>query len=367
MTYLYLVDGVGALRRASDAAARGSGDGPVRGPTAAGVICAAADGPVLGPSGVGMTCAEGDSSDGEVCDLVMHKVGDVVVPGPGDTVPRASIGSVTQEAGVVARRRKPLTFDALIFDVDGTLADTEELHRQAFNEAFFACGVDWRWGPALYAELLQVTGGKERIASYLSQRQMPAAERGRLLRLIPQIHATKTRLYRELVALGHLHPRAGVRRLILEARSAGLKLAIASTTSPENVESLLTSSFGADASSWFDVVATGDVVANKKPAPDIYNFALARLGLEPQRAIAFEDSAVGVRSAKAAGLFTVATPSLWTIGQDFSSADVVLTSLADPERPLYAVDELRIGARYLGLDQLETLHSAALMLKEAHL
>jgi HAD superfamily hydrolase (TIGR01509 family) len=261
--------------------------------------------------------------------------------------------------------RRPLTFDALIFDVDGTLADTEELHRQAFNEAFFACGVGWRWGPALYAELLQVTGGKERIASYLSQQRVAATERGRLLRLIPQIHATKTRLYQELVALGHLHPRDGVLRLLTEARAAGLKLAIASTTSPQNVESLLTSSFGIDAVSWFTVIATGDIVARKKPAPDIYNYALERLGVEPRRAIAFEDSSIGVRSAKAAGLFTVATPSLWTIGQDFGAADVVLTSLADPERPLYAVDELRIGAKFLGLDQLETLHSAASMLKEA--
>jgi HAD superfamily hydrolase (TIGR01509 family) len=267
--------------------------------------------------------------------------------------------------GIRGSGRRPRTFDALVFDVDGTLADTEELHRQAFNEAFFACGIHWRWGPALYADLLQVTGGKERIASFLSQQRVPAAERGRLLRLIPQIHATKTRLYQELVALGHLRPRDGVQRLILEARSAGLQLAIASTTSPQNVESLLTSSFGSDALGWFAAIATGDVVAKKKPAPDIYNLALEQLGVPAQRAIAFEDSAIGVRAAKAAGLFTVATPSLWTIGQDFTPADVVLTSLADPERPLYAIDELRIGAKYLGLDQLETLHSAALLLKEA--
>jgi HAD superfamily hydrolase (TIGR01509 family) len=274
-------------------------------------------------------------------------------------------GVVTvRDVGIRRSGRRPATFDALVFDVDGTLADTEELHRQAFNEAFFACGINWRWGPALYADLLQVTGGKERVASFLSQQRIPAAERGRLLRLIPQIHATKTRLYQELVALGHLHPRDGVRRLLLEARSAGLQLAIASTTSPQNVESLLTSSFGSDALSWFAAIATGDVVAKKKPAPDIYNLALEQLGVPPQRAIAFEDSAIGVRAAKAAGLFTVATPSLWTIGQDFTPADVVLTSLADPERPLYAIDELRVGAKYLGLDQLETLHSAALLLKE---
>lgn len=251
------------------------------------------------------------------------------------------------------------SLEALIFDVDGTLADTEELHRQAFNEAFFACGVDWRWGPALYADLLRITGGKERIAAYISQRQLAAAERGRLLRLIPQIHAAKTRLYQEMVALGHARPRPGVRRLILEARAAGLRVAIASTTSPENVDSLLLSSFGPQAPTWFDVIATGDVVPRKKPAPDIYNLALERLGVLARRAIAFEDSQIGLQAAKAAGLFTVATPSLWTIGQDFTAADLVLTSLADPERPLYAVDELRVGARYLGLEQLELLHSTA--------
>ena len=251
------------------------------------------------------------------------------------------------------------TFDALIFDVDGTLADTEELHRQAFNEAFFSCGVDWRWGPALYAGLLQTTGGKERIAAYLSQQQLSAAERGRLLRLIPELHAAKTRLYREMVAQGHARPRPGVKRLMQEARAAGLQLAIASTTSPENVDSLLQSSFGREAPGWFNVIATGDVVPKKKPAPDIYNLALARLGVAPERAIAFEDSQIGVRSARAAGLFTVATPSLWTIGQDFSAADILLTSLADPELPLYAVDEIRVGAKYLGLGQLQSLHSAA--------
>jgi HAD superfamily hydrolase (TIGR01509 family) len=265
-----------------------------------------------------------------------------------------------RRGGVEARpARQPFTFAALIFDVDGTLADTEELHRQAFNEAFFSCGVGWRWGPALYAELLQITGGKERIANYISRQQLAATERGRLLRLIPQMHAAKTRLYRELVALGHLLPRPGVLRLMKEARRAGVKLAIASTTSPENVESLLVSSFGHDAPRWFSAVATGDIVARKKPAPDVYRLALEMLAIPAERAIAFEDSEHGVRSAKAAGLFTVATPSLWTIGQSFAAADLVLTSLADPDRPLYAIDEQRIGAKYLGLEQLARLHSAA--------
>src|SRR3569833_678758 len=110
--------------------------------------------------------------------------------------------------------RLVLTFDALIFDVDGTLADTEELHRQAFNEAFFACGVDWRWGPALYADLLLITGGKERIAEYISQQQKPTTEQRRKQHHKPQKQTANTRIYRELVALGQLRPRAGVIRLM---------------------------------------------------------------------------------------------------------------------------------------------------------
>ena len=279
---------------------------------------------------------------------------------------RAGVFGVDAGAGTAAAVRAPLPFEALIFDVDGTLADTEELHRQAFNEAFFACGVDWRWSPYLYAELLQITGGKERIAGYIDRLPLSATQRSGLLRLVPQIHSSKTRLYRELVELGHLRPRTGVKRLMMEARSAGIQLAIASTTSPSNVDSLLRASFGSEAPQWFAAIATGDVVSNKKPAPDIYNLALTMLDVPPHRAIAVEDSAIGVRSAKAAGLFTVATPSIWTIGQDFAAADLVLTSLGDPEQPLYALDERRIGARFLGIETLAALHAAALQLEDLH-
>jgi HAD superfamily hydrolase (TIGR01509 family) len=173
-------------------------------------------------------------------------------------------------------------------------------------------------------------------------------------------------VYRELVELGHLRPRAGVERLMAEARSAGIQLAIASTTTPANVESLLRASFGNESLQWFDAIATGDVVSKKKPAPDIYHLALTMLDLPPERAIAIEDSSIGVRSAKAAGLFTVATPSLWTIGQDFAAADLVLTSLGDPGLPLYALDEQRIGAKFLALRELAVLHAAASHTEDTH-
>jgi HAD superfamily hydrolase (TIGR01509 family) len=248
---------------------------------------------------------------------------------------------------------------ALIFDVDGTLADTEEVHRQAFNLAFGACRLDWIWDAPLYGELLRVTGGKERIASYIERLRLPATQSRCLNDLIPQIHRAKTRLYRELIEVGQVKARTGVRRLMMEARNAGVRVAIASTTSPENIEPLVTAGLGPQAMSWFDTIATGDVVANKKPAPDIYNVALKMLGVHPARAIAVEDSAIGVESAKAAGLFTVATPNLWTRTQDFEAADLLLGSLGDPEEPLAPADEARLGARFLSLERLAALHAAA--------
>jgi HAD superfamily hydrolase (TIGR01509 family) len=252
-----------------------------------------------------------------------------------------------------------MSCEALIFDVDGTLADTEETHRQAFNLAFGACRLDWNWDAPIYCDLLRVTGGKERIGSYIERLCLPATQRSRLHGLIPEIHRAKTRLYRELIEVGQVKVRSGVRRLVMEARNAGMRVAIASTTSPENIEPLVTAGLGPGAMGWFDTIATGDVVTNKKPAPDIYNVALERLGVDPARAIAVEDSAIGVESAKAAGLFTVATPNIWTRTQDFKAADLLLGSLGDPEEPLAPADEARVGARFLSLERLAALHAAA--------
>ncbi len=249
-----------------------------------------------------------------------------------------------------------MSLQALIFDVDGTLADTEEAHRQSFNQAFCAFGLDWHWTPQRYRELLRVTGGKERIAHHLESVAVACDERGRLQQLIPEIHAAKTRYYKLRVGLGRVRPRAGVKRLLNEAREAGVRLAIASTTSPENVEALLCASFGAEAPSWFEAIVTGDVVVRKKPAPDVYLRALAALGLEASHAIALEDSAIGVRAAKAAGLFALATPSPWTRYEDFSGADLVLPSLAVPD--LEAAQASRFGTGYVGLAFLAGVHAA---------
>src|SRR6185312_13752283 len=257
--------------------------------------------------------------------------------GAGALPPGRASGTAELLASADTYRVERMSIEALIFDVDGTLADTEEAHRQAFNDAFRAYGLGFTWSRELYRELLQVTGGKERLAAFFYRTRLTVRERIRLAALIPGLHAAKTSSYLERMKLGRVLLRPGVRRLMSEARAAGVRLAVASTTSPENVSALLEGALGEDALDEFSVIVTGDAVPRKKPAPDIYVLALSRLGVTSGRAVAFEDSRIGV-----------------------SAADLVLPRLADSNWPLGAGDAWRIGAPYLGLEQLATLHAATL-------
>ena len=229
---------------------------------------------------------------------------------------------------------------ALIFDVDGTLAETEEVHRRAFNEAFAAAGLDWKWDQNLYRELLEVTGGKERIGHYAA-RFRPAAGRCHVAPMVAALHRDKTARYTALVAAGEISLRPGVARLLGEARAAGVKLAIATTTSPQNVLALLIATLGPAAPGWFAAIGAGDVVPRKKPAPDIYRWVLDELGIPASAAVAFEDSLNGLRSALAAGIRTVVTPSLYTDGADFSDALMVVADLGEPDRDHVTLADLQ--------------------------
>ncbi|GAB4355094.1 MAG: HAD family hydrolase [Gammaproteobacteria bacterium] len=217
---------------------------------------------------------------------------------------------------------------ALIFDVDGTLAETEEIHRLAFNAAFEARGLDWHWDPPLYKVLLSVTGGKERIRFYIDRYQ-PRGGEALDEPAVAQLHADKTRRYGEMVAAGDVCLRPGVEALMCEAKAADLRLAIATTTSLGNVAALLNATLGDEAMGWFDVIGAGEHAERKKPAPDIYRWVLAKLQCDPSQALAIEDSENGLRAARGAGITTLITPSRYTEDDDFSGAARVVPNLAD--------------------------------------
>jgi HAD superfamily hydrolase (TIGR01509 family) len=217
--------------------------------------------------------------------------------------------------------------EGLLFDVDGTLADTErDGHRVAFNQAFRDAGLPWEWDVATYGELLRVTGGKERIRHFLERnpalRQLDDAA-------IAALHAAKTRRFGDLVACGAIPLRPGIARLIAEAREARLPIGIATTTSPQNVTALLEATLGAGTAHWFDVIAAGDVVSAKKPSPDVYAYAVTRLGLPAAHVLAIEDSENGVRSARAAGLPVIVTVNDYTRMQNFAGALAVFEDLKE--------------------------------------
>ena len=251
---------------------------------------------------------------------------------------------------------------ALLFDVDGTLADTErDGHRVAFNEAFAEAGLDWHWSEELYGDLLAVTGGKERIRHYLATHRpdypMPADGDA----FIAGLHAAKTRHYTELLGKGAIPLRPGVERLLNEARGAGLRLAIATTTTPENVTARLANTLGEPAIDWFEVIAAGDVVPAKKPAPDIYTYAMGKMGLAPEHCMAFEDSHNGVRAVLDAGIRTLlVTTNGYTANDDLNGASVVLDQMGEPGAPCRASFGPAPANGLVDLSYLRDLHRAAL-------
>lgn len=228
---------------------------------------------------------------------------------------------------------------ALIFDVDGTLADTErDGHRPAFNAAFREAGLDWDWSVELYGELLAVTGGKERMQHYLDRYRpgfQPPDPWSSKAAMIADLHRRKTAHYLALLGTGGIPPRPGVLRLLREARAAGVRLAIATTTTPENVTALLDAMPQPGLRDWFEVIAAGDVVPRKKPAPDIFTLALDQLGLPASACVAIEDSDNGAAGALAAGLRAlVVTVSTYTVAQSFGAAPLVVDQLGEPDAPL---------------------------------
>lgn len=214
------------------------------------------------------------------------------------------------------------TIRAVVFDVDGTLAETEELHRLAFNATFAEQGLNWHWDRHLYTELLATTGGRERIEAYVKKVGQPVATAA--------LHKRKTEFYGEMLAQGSINLRPGVVELISNARQKGLRLAIGTTTSRCNVLSLLDATIGLQALELFDSVRTGEDVRAKKPDPEVYKLVLSDLGLTGSQCLCIEDSRPGLLAARAAGMHVLVTPSLYTGNEDFNGAGLILRNLAMP-------------------------------------
>ena len=246
---------------------------------------------------------------------------------------------------------------ALIFDVDGTLAETErDGHRIAFNLAFKDAGLDWDWDEALYGDLLAVTGGKERLRYYLSHFNT-SFKHDDMDSLIASLHANKTKHYVELLESNAITLRPGVLRLINEARDSGLRLAIATTTTPANVTALVKSTLGEEALDWFDCVAAGDIVPAKKPAPDIFDYCLQEIGLSADECLVFEDSENGVLSSCGANIMTIVTQNNYTHNDDFSGAITVLDHLGEPDLACTVLSGEQITGSYVTVDDLKHIHA----------
>ncbi len=221
----------------------------------------------------------------------------------------------------------------VFFDLDGVIADSEDLHRRAFNAAFGEFGLAWHWDFAIYKELLQVAGGRERIRRYMERADPDALDRPDCSNFIKAMHKAKNQTYNALVGREKTLLRPGVAELIDALRSEGVKCAVATSTSAENVKAVLQKGFGSGYENLFATIADGDRVAEKKPSPDLYIWALGELGLPPAACIAIEDVPRGVEAATAADMKAVAVVSRYSLGEEFPGAVAVVDGFGDVNRP----------------------------------
>jgi len=231
-------------------------------------------------------------------------------------------------------------FKALIFDCDGVLVDTErDAHRVGFNRAFAEHGIDAEWSIELYAKLLHTAGGKERMRVYFDEFGWPEAAGDEAAKdaLILDLHKTKTRITSEIVT--ELPVRPGVLRIIDEARAAGVRLGVCTTSNPKFIDAVL-DLFGPERKAAFEFVHAGDVVPKKKPAPDIYLLALETLGLPASDCVVVEDSRNGLLAATGAGIATLITTSTYTMDEDFTEAARVVAELGDAPNAQITLAEL---------------------------
>ena len=247
---------------------------------------------------------------------------------------------------------------AVIFDVDGTLAETElHGHRVAFNLAFQEHKLKWYWDKDLYGKLLTVAGGKERIKYFLSNFHSEFKSDYSISNFINKLYASKTKYYVKLLENQKICLRPGISRLLNEIRSIDMRIAIATTTTFHNVTALIKSTLGKYTLKWFDYIATGDIVSEKKPAPDIFIHCLDRLNLDADSCITVEDSSNGVKSSVIAGIKTIVTLNEYTRYEDFDGAISVFDHLGEIDRKCKLIEGKKINNSYIDVSVLKYLHA----------
>lgn len=268
------------------------------------------------------------------------------------------IPSAMRSPVMVRRCEAQATLKAIIFDCDGVILESEELHRRAYNDTFshFAVQCEGQkgtveWSEQFYDKLQnKVGGGKPKMRWYFKQHGWPrsAVHSGRVAgteaeqtKLIDTLQDYKSAKYQELIGSGQVEPRPGVLRVMDEARAAGIKLAVCSAATKSSVVYTLTSLLGQQRFDNLDCFLAGDDVDKKKPDPMIYTQAAAKLGVQPAECVVIEDSVIGLQAAAGAGMRCIITYTSSTAKEAFGGAERIVASLGFPAN--ITVEELQQG------------------------
>ena len=248
-----------------------------------------------------------------------------------------------------------MELNAVFFDVDGTIAETEEFHRKSFNESFKEFSLDWFWDEAIYKELINIGGGKERIMFHLKKAWPEMLEYKNLSNYIDSIHKVKNEIYEDYINDSKITARPGVFRLIEELKKNNISIALVSSTSEVSLLNLFTKGFNIDPYKMFDLVAHGDCTKLKKPSPEIYEWALQKLQLPSEACIAIEDSPRGLESSNNANIKTIITPSKLTLNENFKDAELVISNLGEPDKPFKIISGKTYNYDYVCFDLLQMI------------
>ena len=218
-----------------------------------------------------------------------------------------------------------MNYKAILFGSIGTLIETSELQRTAFNQAFSENGLDWNWNPTQYQDLLKKSGGRQRIEDFAAQQGIEVDA--------SKLHDEKTKIFDELMVSGDVLLRPGVANLIDQANDNGIKLAFVTSTSKDNVDAVFQALKNQLNRSNFSFIGNDKMVSNAKPKPDIYLKALSGLNLKADDCVAIEDTEVSMQSALAASIKCIAFPGAFAKDNDFSSAILVTDKLSFNDLP----------------------------------